>query len=273
MLDAGQPLADADEECAAIVLDALAREGVAIRTGIEFARIERANGRVQVIFKSGEGEQTIDGTHLLVATERKAPLDGLDLAAGGIAANDTGIVVNAMLKTSNKRVYAIGATIGQPRAANHHAGLVIRNAVFRARFAVGPHTAARLVLTEPELARAGLTESDARAQKLKFCVARWPYYDNARAQAERETHGHVKVIVTPKGKILGTTIVGAQAGEVIGAWALAAASELNISAFTDLPLPSPTRAEIGKNAALDFFVPRLTSGWTRRIIRWLRLLG
>ena len=84
--------------------------------------------------------------------------------------------------------------------------------------------------TEPELAQTGLTEAQARARKLKIHILRWPYHDNDRAQAERETHGHIKVITTRKGKILGATIVGAQAGELIAMWTLAIAQGLNIRA-------------------------------------------
>jgi pyruvate/2-oxoglutarate dehydrogenase complex dihydrolipoamide dehydrogenase (E3) component len=127
--------------------------------------------------------------------------------------------------------------------------------------------------TEPELAQAGLTEAEARKRKLKFRILRWPYHDNDRAQAERETHGHIKVITDTKGKILGATIVGAHAGELIATWVLALAQGLNIRAMTGIVLPYPTLSEIGKRAAIDFFTPSLTRPLLRRIIRWLRLFG
>ena len=94
-----------------------------------------------------------------------------------------------------------------------------------------------------------------------------------RAQTERETHGHIKVIVTKKGKILGATIVGAQAGELIATWALAIAHGLNVRAFTSIVFPYPTLSEIGKRAAIDFFTPSLTRHWVRRTIAWLRIFG
>jgi pyruvate/2-oxoglutarate dehydrogenase complex dihydrolipoamide dehydrogenase (E3) component len=127
--------------------------------------------------------------------------------------------------------------------------------------------------TEPELAHIGLTEKQARASGLKIRVARWPYHDNDRAQTERDTHGHIKVITTRKGKIVGATIVGAQAGELIGMWTLAIAQGLNIQSFTEIVLPYPTLSELGKRAAIDFFAPGLTSPWVRRIIGWLRIFG
>jgi pyruvate/2-oxoglutarate dehydrogenase complex dihydrolipoamide dehydrogenase (E3) component len=108
---------------------------------------------------------------------------------------------------------------------------------------------------------------------MKIRIARWPYNDNDRAQTERETRGHIKIITTAKGKIVGATIVGAQASELIGMWALAIEQGLNIRAFTDVVLPYPTLSEIGKRAAIDYFTPSLTSNWVRRIIGWMRIFG
>jgi pyruvate/2-oxoglutarate dehydrogenase complex dihydrolipoamide dehydrogenase (E3) component len=127
--------------------------------------------------------------------------------------------------------------------------------------------------TDPELAQTGLTESQARRRRIRIRILRWPYHDNDRAQTERTTHGHIKVITSSKGAILGATIVGAQAGELITAWTLAIAQKLNIRAMTGIVIPYPTLSEIGKRAAIDFFSPSLTKPIVRRIIAWLRLFG
>jgi pyruvate/2-oxoglutarate dehydrogenase complex dihydrolipoamide dehydrogenase (E3) component len=108
---------------------------------------------------------------------------------------------------------------------------------------------------------------------MKIRIARWPYNDNDRAQTERDTRGHIKVITTSQGKIVGATIVGAQASELIAMWTLAIAQGLNIRAFTNIVLPYPTLSELGKRAAIDFFTPGLTSAWVRRIIGWMRIFG
>lgn len=108
---------------------------------------------------------------------------------------------------------------------------------------------------------------------MKIRVARWPYHDNDRAQIEREAHGHIKVITTRNGKIVGATIVGAQAGELIAIWTFAIAQGLNIRALTNIVLPYPTFSELGKRAAIDFFTPSLTKPWVRRIISWMRIFG
>ncbi len=277
-LEAAQPLAKDDPEAAAIVLAQLEREGVVIRSGVKVARVGHSPGSVTVTF-AGEGgeEETVEGSHLLVAAGRRPTVDGLDLEAAGIRYERAGIFVRKNLKTTNRRVYAIGdCAAGQPQfthAANYHAGLVIRNALFRLRVRADADAVPWVTYTEPELAQAGLTEAEARKRKLKFRILRWPYHDNDRAQAERETHGHIKVIVDKKGKILGATIVGAQAGELIAPWILALSQGLNIRAMTGIVLPYPTLSEISKRAAIDFFTPSLTRPLVRRIIAWLRIFG
>jgi pyruvate/2-oxoglutarate dehydrogenase complex dihydrolipoamide dehydrogenase (E3) component len=277
VLEAALPLAKDDPECAAIVLTQLEREGVTIRSGVKVTRIGHSPGSVTVTYADEGGEETVEGSHLLVAAGRKATVDGLDLEAGGIRYDRAGIAVNKKLKTSNRRVYAIGdCAAGQlqfTHAANYHAGLVIRNALFRLPARVNNDAVPWVTYTEPELAQAGLTEAEARKRKIKIRILRWPYHDNDRAQTERETHGHIKVITNRKGKILGVTIVGAQAGELIATWVLALAQNLNIRAMTGIVLPYPTLSEIGKRAAIDFFTPSLTSLWVRRIIAFMRLFG
>jgi pyruvate/2-oxoglutarate dehydrogenase complex dihydrolipoamide dehydrogenase (E3) component len=271
------PLAKDDPECAMIVLDRLEREGVVIRAGVKVVRVAHEGGRVSVTLEASGAEETVDGTHLLVSTGRKATIDGLNLDAAGIRADRSGVVVNKKLKTANRRVYAIGdCAAGQlqfTHAANYHAGLVIRNALFRLPVRVNNDVIPWVTYTEPELAQSGLTEAEARKRGIKIRILRWPYHDNDRAQAERETHGHIKVITKQNGKIIGATIVGSQAGELIATWTLAIAQGLNIRAFTGIVLPYPTLSEIGKRAAIDFFAPSLTRPWVRRIIAWLRIFG
>ena len=277
VLEAVRPLANDDPECVAVLLDCLEREGVVIRSGLNVIGIAHAGATVTATVETGGAEQTITGTHLLIATGRKPTIDGLDLNAAGICYERAGIVVNRKLKTSNRRVYAIGdCAAGHPpltHAANYHAGLVIRNTLFRLPVRANNSVVPWATFTEPELAHTGLTEAQARARRIKIRIARWPYNDNDRAQTEGDTRGHIKVITTRKGRIVGATIVGAQAGELIAMWTLAIAQGLNIRAVTDIVLPYPTLSELGKRAAIDFFTPSLTSPWVRRIIAWMRIFG
>lgn len=278
VLEAAKPLAKDDPECAAIVLDQLAREGVAIRSGVKIARVERRRGgRVRVVLDAPAGEEILEGSHLLVATGRRANVAELGLEAANIDFEDRGIRVDKRLKTTNRRVYAIGnAVLGGlqfTHMANYHAGLVIRNALFRLPVDVRKGVVPWVTYTDPELAQAGLSEDEARQRYGTIRVLRWPYHENDRAQAERTTPGHIKVITDKRGRILGATIVGAQAGELITAWTLAITQGLKVNAMLGLVVPYPTLSEIGKRAALTYFTPSLTSTWVRRIISLMRRLG
>jgi pyruvate/2-oxoglutarate dehydrogenase complex dihydrolipoamide dehydrogenase (E3) component len=276
VLEAAVPLAGRDPECAAVVLDALGREGVALRAGVTVARVRRALVRVQIDITGEAGEETIEGTHILVATGRQPKLDALNLDAAGINYQPHGIIVDRGLRTSNKHVYAIGEAAGAPQfthLANHHAGLVIRNALFRTRVDIDRYAVPSVTYTDPELAQVGLTEEAARARCGIIRVLRSSYRDNDRAQATGATNGHIKIVTDRKGNILGATIVGAGAAENIAAWALAINQKLNIDALAGVIVPYPTYAEVGKRAAMTYFTRGLTSPLVRRIIGWLRRFG
>jgi pyruvate/2-oxoglutarate dehydrogenase complex dihydrolipoamide dehydrogenase (E3) component len=276
VLEAAAPLAREDPECAQVVLDALTREGVDIRSPVALARVEAAGAKVNVVLRDGDGERTITGSHLLVATGRTANTGGLGLEQAGITCDRRGIAVDSGLKTTNKRVYAIGDVAGHGQfthLANYQAGLVIRNALFRLPAAMNEDIVPRVTFTDPELAQVGLTEGEAKARGGPIRVLRWPYHENDRAQAERATIGHIKVVTDRRGRVLGATIVGAGAGELIATWALITTKRSNIRTLLGIIIPYPTLAETGKRAAMTYFTAGLTSVWVRRIIALLRRFG
>jgi len=276
VVEAAVPLAKDDPECAEVVLDQLKRDGVVIRLGVAVTRVGRTDGKVRVVIASRDGDETIDGTHLLVAAGRSPNTGDLGLDRAGIKYERRGIVVDKRLRTTNKRVYAIGdVTGGLPltHVANYHAGLVVRHALFRLPVRVDHDSIPWVTFTEPELAQVGLTEAEARKRNHKVRILRWPYHENDRAQAERATRGHIKVVTTRRGRILGATIVGMNAGELIATWTLAISQRLNIRALAGSVVAYPTLAEVGKRAAITYFTGSLTSPLVRRIIVWLRRLG
>jgi pyruvate/2-oxoglutarate dehydrogenase complex dihydrolipoamide dehydrogenase (E3) component len=276
VLEAAMPLSKDDPECAAIVLAALARDGVVIRAGVKVVRIARSGDRVQAVIEGAGREETLEGSDLLIAAGRKANVAGLDLEAAGIRYQPSGILVGHGLRTTNRRVYAIGDVAGGlqfTHVANYHAGIVIRNALFRLPAKANEEIIPWVTFTDPELAHVGLTEAQARARHKAIRVLRWPYHENDRAQAERDTHGHIKIITKKNGLILGATIVGAHAGELITTWTLALSRSLNIRAMTGIVVPYPTLSEIGRRAAISYFVPSLSNPRVRRLINFLRRFG
>jgi len=268
-----QALPGEDPECSAIVLDALARDGVTVRTGVKVERLRRLRQRIEVVL---EGEEVIHGTDLLIAVGRRPNIDNLDLKAGQVQHEPAGILINKRFRTSNKRVYAIGDVTGLPpftHAAQHEASLLIRHLLFRAPLAMNLDRIPRVIFTDPELAQVGLTVEQARERHGAIQVLRWSYRDNDRAQAEGEIRGHIKVVTDGKGAILGATIVGAAAAEQITCWTLAIANGLNVRAFAEIVMPYPTYSEVGKRAAVSFFTPRLATSWVGRLLNSVRRFG
>ena len=218
----------------------------------------------------------LPGTHLLVATGRKAIVDGLDLDAAGVAYDRNGIKVDGRLRTSNARVFALGDVIGGPQfthAAGYQAGIVIRNALFRLPARATTRAMPRATFTDPEIAAVGVSETEARAQGLTVEIVRSPFAENDRARTERDDEGLVKAVVGRGGRVLGAAIAGAHASELILPWVLAVERRMRLSAVAGLIVPYPTRSEASKRAAGAYYAPRLFSWRTRWLVRQLARFG
>jgi pyruvate/2-oxoglutarate dehydrogenase complex dihydrolipoamide dehydrogenase (E3) component len=273
VIDSGPLLPRDDPELVALLCQELEDEGVALRPHSEIAAV--AAGRDEVALRFADGER-IAGSHLLVAAGRRPALAALDLPAAGIAATAAGIAVDARLRTTNRRVFAIGDAAGGPQfthVALYHAGIVIRNALFRLPARIDYRALPWVTYSDPELAQVGLTEAAARRTLARVRVLRRPFADNDRACIERDAAGLVKLVLRPNGHILGVSILGAGAGELILPWVLAMSQKLKIGAFADLVVPYPTRGEAGKAAAGGFYTPALFSRRTRRLVRFLARFG
>jgi pyruvate/2-oxoglutarate dehydrogenase complex dihydrolipoamide dehydrogenase (E3) component len=274
ILDARPLLWHDDHDLVAILAEALRAEGIRLRPSAAIAAVERDGEDIVVALTSGE---RIAGSHLLVAAGRQPNTATLGLAAGGIAASAHGITVDVRLRTTNRRVFAIGDVTAGPRfthIALYHAGIVIRNALFRLPARVDYRALPWVTYTNPELAQVGISEAIARdAYGDTIRVLRRSFADNDRAQTERDTIGMVKIVTTAKGRILGAAILGHGAGDQIMTWALAISRRLKIGAVANLIVPYPTRGEAGKRAAGSFYTPTLFGPRTRRLVRLLARFG
>ncbi|PRX33834.1 Pyruvate/2-oxoglutarate dehydrogenase complex, dihydrolipoamide dehydrogenase (E3) component [Meinhardsimonia xiamenensis] len=262
-----------DPECGAIVLDRLRREGVEIAEHIpaEAVRLTE-DGGVEVIGADG---RRFAGSHLLVAVGRKANIEGLDLERAGVA-HDGVIRVDRGLRTTNRRIYAIGDVAGGPmftHVAGYHASVVIRSMLFALPSRARQEHLPWAIYTDPELAQVGLAEAQARARHGdRIEVVRVSYAQNDRAMAEGRTEGLIKVVVH-RGRPVGVSIAGAQAGELASLWALAIAARLRMSHVAGMVAPYPTTMELGKRAAGAYFSPRLfDSSVVRRAVRLVQRL-
>ncbi|MBV8169569.1 MAG: FAD-dependent oxidoreductase, partial [Alphaproteobacteria bacterium] len=236
VIEAARLMGKDDPELVERVRGQLQRDGIALHEGVGASAASRDGDGVALTLTDGT---RVAGSHLLVATGRAPSLDGLDLERAGIAHTRTGITVDTRLRTTNKHVFAIGDAAGQMQfthVAGYHAGIVLRNALFRQPARADHGAIPWVTYSDPELAQVGLTEAQARTRHGETIrILRWSLAENDRARAEGGPaggwDGALKAVVTPKGKILGCGIVGRQAGELIQPWVLAMSSKLGVKAL------------------------------------------
>lgn len=257
VIEGAKALGKDDPEMAAVVLDNLRAEGIQIEEEALVSEIGGKAGAIEVTTKDG---RVFKGSHLLLAVGRKPNIDRLNLEAAGIERSRTGIKVDAGMKTTNKKVYAIGDVAGGlqfTHVAGYHAGLIIKSALFGLPAKERTDHIPWATYTDPELAQVGLTEAQAK-EKFgdKLEIARFHFNHNDRAIAERKTAGLIKVMVH-KGRPVGASIAGYQAGELINLWALVIANKLKMGAVANMVAPYPTIGELNKRAAGAYFSPRL----------------
>jgi len=265
-----------DPELVDVVRQRLRADGIDVREGTRVVRLAKVDGGIEVTVDAGAGEAALRGSTLLLAAGRRPVVENLGLEAAGIAHTGAGITVDARLRTSNKRVFAAGDVSGGyqfTHVAGYHAGIVLRNVLFRLPAKANARAIPWVTYTDPELAHVGLAEAAARQAHGKIRILRWPFAENDRARAERRTDGFIKVIATPRGKILGATMVGAQAGEGILPWVLALSKGLGLADMAQVIAPYPTLGEISKRVAGSFYTERLFSAGTRRLVRFLARFG
>lgn len=260
-----------DPEVATVVLDNLRAEGIEIAEDAMASEIRGTAGAIEVETKDG---RIFKGSHLLMAVGRKPNLERLNLEAAGIEATRAGIKVDDQMRTTQKKIYAIGDVAGGlqfTHVAGYHAGLIIRSALFGLPAKQRVDHIPWATYTDPELSQVGLTEAQA-VEKYggKLEVVRFSYSHNDRAIAERKTKGLIKVMVV-KGRPVGVSIAGHQAGELINTWSLVIANNLKMSAVAAMVAPYPTIGEINKRAAGAYFSPRLfDSVLVKRVVRFVQ---
>jgi pyruvate/2-oxoglutarate dehydrogenase complex dihydrolipoamide dehydrogenase (E3) component len=278
IFEAAKALPREDPDLAAIVLDAVRRDGVVLHEGARVEALEQTPGGIVIKARLGDQDLQCAGSHLLVATGRAPNVEGLGLAAAGIGLDEHGyILTDDQLLTTNRKVFAIGDVSGQggfTHTAGAHAGLVIRKALFAQPIKASSLVVPRATYTDPEIAAVGLSEAQARslhAEGVQVITA--PFSGNDRAVAEGQTQGLGKLILSPKGKILGAALVGPGAGDLIQPWILALSAKVKLSAMTGFIAPYPTRGEITKRLAGQFYTPLLFSARTRLLVSLLKWLG
>ncbi|SDY51996.1 dihydrolipoyl dehydrogenase family protein [Citreimonas salinaria] len=268
VIEGSRALGKDDPEFAALLLDRLRAEGIEIVEGAQAKSARHADGRV--VLETDDGK-SFEGSHLLVAVGRKANTEALDLDRAGIATTRSGVQVDERLRTTNRRVFAIGDAAGGlqfTHVAGYHAGIVVRQVALGLPAKAKTDHLPWTTYTRPELAHVGLTEKEAREKHGdSLRVVRLDFDQNDRAVTEGETEGMIKVMVV-RGRPVGASIVGAQAGDLIALWSLAIANGLRMSQISSMVAPYPTLAEINKRVAGAYYTPTLFENDTvKRLVR------
>ena len=264
-----------DPEAVEVVRRALRADGVALYEQHKVIGAGKAGAMLTLEIEKDGVRQRLEGSHLLVAAGRRPRVKDIGLESAGVAFTEKGIEVDARLRTTNPRIFAVGDVAGGPQfthLAAYHAGIVIRNALFRLPAKADLSALPWVTFTDPELAHVGMSEAAARAEG-PITLLRWPLAENDRAQAEHRREGFIKIILNAKGRILGADIVGPSAGEMIHLWTLAVSRRMKIGAVAGMIEPYPTLAEIGKRAAGNYYLPKLFGERTRRLVRFLARFG
>jgi len=274
VIEGASVLGQDDPELAQVVIDQFKAEGIGIEEGAMASEIRGEAGAIEVEAKDG---RIFTGTHLLMAVGRRANTDRLNLEVAGIETTKRGIKVDASMRTTNRRVYAIGDVAGGlqfTHMAGYHAGLIIRQALLGLPARERTDHIPWATYTDPEIAHVGLTEEAARKEHAgNLDVVRFHYTHNDRAIAERKTNGLIKVMVV-RGRPVGASIAGAQAGELVNLWAFILANGLKMKHVANMVAPYPTLGEINKRVAGAYFSPKLFDNpMIKRVVgfvqRWL----
>jgi pyruvate/2-oxoglutarate dehydrogenase complex dihydrolipoamide dehydrogenase (E3) component len=277
LVELGTILTKDDPDLVDVVRRQLESEGISIYENISPKRVEQHGDDIRLIIERDGAELTLEGSDLLVAAGRSPNVDGLGLNDAGIEYSPKGIKVDNRLRTTNHKVFAIGDVTGGlqfTHMAGYDAGIVIRNALFRLPARVNHAAVPWVTYIDPEIAQVGMTEAQARDQYgSSIRVVTWEFAENDRARTERHTSGLIKVVTTKHGRILGAGIAGHEAGELISLWALAIQQKMKIGAIAGFIAPYPTRSEISKRVAGQWFTPGLFGDKTRKLVRFLLWLS
>lgn len=271
-------LAREDDAVSALAADSLRAAGVDLRLGVAVQRAEAsAAGAPDGVLQLADGA-AVAFDRLLVAVGRSARLQGFGLEALGIPAGRT-IETNEYLETLHPNIYACGDVAGPwqfTHAAGHQAWSAAVNALFGQfrRFRVDGRVMPAVTFLDPEIARVGLNEREAAAQGVAVEVTRYPLGDLDRAIVERETTGFIQVLTEPgRDRMLGVTIVGAHAGELLAEFTLAMQHGLGLNKILGTVHPYPSWSDAAKLTAgrwKDAHKPEGALRWLARYHAWRR---
>ena len=277
IIEQGAALQNDDPDLSMALSEILREEGVKLYENVEIKQITHLeNNAVNIDIQQNEDQFRIDGSHILIAAGRTPNTDSLSLDKAHIEVKETGISVDDRLRTTQKHIFAAGDVANGPNfthVASHHAGVIIKNIIFKIPAKVNYKSLPWVTYSSPELANVGMSEKQAR--KIygdSIVIVKSKLKENDRAKTEKHTQGLIKVVTKKNGLILGASILAPHAGELINLWGLAIKQKHKISALADMIIPYPTYSELSKRAAGAWYTPALFSAKTRLLASLLQKL-
>ena len=276
VIEMGKALGRAEPDHAKMALERLQHEGVDLKEGYKAVSASPTGDGVRVSVEDENGAtQDISGSHLLVAVGRVPVLDSLNLEAAGISFDRNGIKTMPNLRSAtNPKVWVVGDAAGRGQfthLAGWHASVFVRNALFKSSTRADSLPLPAVTYIEPELAQVGMTESEAReAYGVDVKVAEFHFEENDRAIAERSHEGGAKIVTRKNGEILGASVVGDGAGDIIQIVGFAMSNKQKIKSLTNFISPYPTRAEVVKRAASKWYEPLVFGSGAKRLVNLLQ---
>jgi len=261
-----------DADAAALLTEALLEDGIDVRLGANLVRVASGATGKWIEVEHGRGLETIEVDEILVAAGRRPNVEGLGLEAAGVAFGERGVEVDDFLRTTNRRVFAAGDVALRHQfthVADAAARIVIQNALFPTKRRAGRLTVPWSTYTDPEIAHVGLVPREAEERGVTFETLTLPFAEVDRAILAGDTRGFARLYVEPaKGRILGATIVGAEAGELVSEVSVAMTGGVTLGRLAGVIHPYPTRAEILRKAG-DAWNRRRLTPTTRRLLATL----
>ncbi|NJD69284.1 MAG: mercuric reductase [candidate division NC10 bacterium] len=272
----GQILPREEQEIAQALEAILRTEGIDIHTCTKAFRVEKDGTQKLVHGECSGVAVTFRAEEIFLATGRRPNVEGLNLEAAGVSYNSKGIIVDETLRTTARNIWACGDITGKllfTHVAEYQARLVVRNALFPFKSKANYSAVPWCTFTDPEVARVGLTEVEAGEQFGNVKVYRYSFGDLDRALCDGEAVGLIKLVCTPKGKIMGAHILGPQAGDLIQEVILAMRKGLPVGALAQTIHTYPTLAEGVRRAADQYYREKLFSGPLKGFLQLLMRLG
>ncbi|TVR34435.1 MAG: mercuric reductase [Balneolaceae bacterium] len=262
-------------ELTSLLKDSLEKEGITYHLQAGVKKLEKNGTGVNVLFEQNGEQKSIEGDSVLLATGRRANIDTLNLDAAGVKHTKSGVTVNDKCRTNKKHIYAVGDVTGRyqfTHMSEHMAKVATTNALIKVPMKIDSKHVPWVTYTEPELGHVGATEKELKEKGVKFEVYRFPFSKIDRAITDSATTGMIQVYAKKwSGKILGASILGAHAGEMISQYALAMRNGVSLRDFADTIHPYPSYGLGARRAADQWYIKNQSEAlvkWVKRIFRY-----